>query len=379
MEWISINEQLPREEERVLLYTPDDVFGDDPTVNKLQEKVAAMLGKEAALFVPSGTMANTIAILAHTQPGDEVIVERESHTFNYEVAGAAVMGGVQLNTILGERGILAPDQIEREIREPTVHIPPTRLICLENTHNRGGGSIYPLEKIRAIHQLAQKNNLKMHLDGARLFNACVATGLNPSDYAQYFDSVMFCFSKGLGAPIGSILAGSKMFIQRAHRVRKMLGGGMRQVGILAAAALYALENNISRLAEDHAHAKILATELAKIKGFQRVVLIQEGTWLIGITHVGSFEANVAASLLKFGFDIGIVCSKKKTEYRISIRANKGICFKTGLHLGKILKEISEEIGTNGGGHNGAASLTGKNGINIAKDKILEKIKQVLNK
>jgi threonine aldolase len=212
----------------------DDVFGDDPTVNKLQEKVAAMLGKEAALFVPSGTMANTVAILAHTQPGDEVIVERESHTFNHEVAGAAVMGGVQLNTLVGDRGILTADQIAKEIREPNVHIPQTRLICLENTHNRGGGSIYPLEKIRAIWQLAQNYKLRMHLDGARLFNACVATGFNPRDYAQYFDSLMFCFSKGLGAPIGSILAGSKLFIQRAHRIRKMLGGGMRQVGILAA-------------------------------------------------------------------------------------------------------------------------------------------------
>ncbi len=246
----------------------DDVFGDDPTVNKLHEKVADMLGKEAALFVPSGTMANTIAILAHTQPGDEVIVERESHTFNYEVAGAAVMGGVQLNTVLGERGILEPDQIAREIRELNVHIPQTKLICLENTHNRGGGTIYPLEKIQAIHQLAQENNLKMHLDGARLFNACVATGISPKEYAQNFDSLMFCFSKGLGAPVGSILTGSKAFIQRAHRIRKMLGGGMRQVGILAAAALYALKNNVERLAKDHEHAIILAKELAKIKGFQ---------------------------------------------------------------------------------------------------------------
>lgn len=246
----------------------DDVFGDDPTMNKLQEKVAAMLGKEAALFTASGSMANTIAILAHTQPGNEVIVERESHTFNYEVAGTAVMGGVQLNTIPGERGILEADQIAREIREPNVHIPPTRLICLENTHNRGGGSIYPMEKIMAINQLAQANNLKMHLDGARIFNASVATGINPETYAQYFDSIMFCFSKGLGAPVGSILAGSKAFIQRAHRVRKMLGGGMRQVGILAAAALYALENNVKRLADDHKHARMLAVELAKIKGFQ---------------------------------------------------------------------------------------------------------------
>lgn len=278
----------------------DDVFGDDPTVNRLQEKVAAMLGKEAALFVPSGTMANTVAILSHTQPGDEVIVERESHTFNYEVAGAAVMGGVQPNTIVGDRGILTAEQIAREIREPNVHIPPTKLICLENTHNRGGGSIYPLEKIQAIHQLAQQYNLKMHLDGARLFNACVVTGISPEDYAQYFDSLMFCFSKGLGAPVGSILAGSKQFIQRAHRVRKMLGGGMRQVGILAAAAWYALENNIERLAEDHQHAKMLATELAKINGFH-----------INPDHV---ETNILVfDISQSGFSVTEVLNKLKAK------------------------------------------------------------------
>lgn len=246
----------------------DDVFGDDPTVNKLQEKVASLLGKEAALFVPSGTMANTIAIMAHTHPGDEVIVERESHTFNYEVAGAAVLSGVQLNPISGQRGILEEDQITKQIRQVDVHVPPSRLVCLENTHNRGGGTIYPLEKIRAIHEVARGNELKMHLDGARLFNASVATGINPREYAAYFDSVMFCFSKGLGAPIGSILTGTCSFVERAHRCRKMLGGGMRQVGILAAAALFALENNIDRLADDHAHARMLATALAKIKGFR---------------------------------------------------------------------------------------------------------------
>jgi threonine aldolase len=278
----------------------DDVFGDDPTVNKLQEKVADMLGKEAALFVPSGTMANTIAILAHTQSGDEVIVERESHTFNYEVAGAAVMGGVQLNTIMGNRGILEPDQVAKEIREPNVHIPQTKLICLENTHNRGGGTIYPLEKIQAIRQLTQKHSLKMHLDGARLFNACVATGISPKQYAQNFDSLMFCFSKGLGAPVGSILAGSRAFIQRAHRNRKMLGGGMRQVGILAAAALHALKNNVERLAKDHEYAKMLANGLAKIKGFQ-----------INPEHV---ETNILVfDVSESGFSVAEVLDKLKSK------------------------------------------------------------------
>ncbi|NOZ63115.1 MAG: low-specificity L-threonine aldolase [Calditrichaeota bacterium] len=245
----------------------DDVFGDDPTMNLLQERVADMLDKEAALFVPSGTMGNLLAIMTHPQPGDEIIVERESHTFNYEVGGAAALAGVQINPLPGTRGILEPLQIENAIRQPNVHIPQTRLLILENTHNRGSGAIYPLEKIKEISKIAKKHNIRMHLDGARLFNACVATGLEPKNYAQYFDSVMFCFSKGLGAPIGSILVGEKSFIEKAHRNRKMLGGGMRQVGILAAAALYALDHNVERLAEDHANAKKLAGEIAKISNF----------------------------------------------------------------------------------------------------------------
>lgn len=245
----------------------DDVFGDDPTVNKLQQKVANLLGKEAALFTPSGSMANSISILAHTERGNEVILEKDSHTFNYEAAAAANLGGVQLHPLVGNRGILEANQIEDVIRPDDAHFPPTRLVVLENTHNRGGGKIYPLEKIIKIRESTLNHGIKMHLDGARLFNACVAIGIKPRQYAQYFDSLMFCFSKGLGAPIGSIVAGSKDFITRAHRYRKMLGGGMRQVGIIAAAALYALEHNIDRLAEDHENAKLLARGLAEIKGF----------------------------------------------------------------------------------------------------------------
>jgi len=308
----------------------DDVFGDDPTVNKLQEKVATLVGKEAALFTPSGTMANTIAILAHTRPGDEVIVERESHTFNYEAAAAAVLGGVQLNTILGQRGILERDQVAREIREPDVHTPSTRLICLENTHNRGGGTIYPLEKIHAIYQLARENNLKMHLDGARLFNACVATGISAKKYAQYFDSLMFCFSKGLGAPIGSILIGSKAFIERAHRFRKMLGGGMRQVGILAAAALYALENNVQRLAEDHYHAKMLATELGKIKGFQVNPELME-------TNIVVFDVSES------GFSVAEVLAKLKTKGILIVPFGRNLA-RAVTHLDVSREDIEAAIG-----------------------------------
>ncbi|MBD3290224.1 low-specificity L-threonine aldolase [candidate division KSB1 bacterium] len=245
----------------------DDVWGDDPTVNRLQERVAGMLGMEAALFVPSGSMANSVSILAHTSRGDEVLMEKESHTFNYEVAAPAVIGGLQVHPLIGKSGVLEPEQIESAIRPMDVHNPSTKLVVLENTHNRGGGKIYPLDKFAAIREIANKHNLAMHLDGARIFNACVATGISPKEYARHFDSLMFCFSKGLGAPVGSIVAGSKEFIEKAHRYRKMLGGGMRQIGILAAAADYALDHNVERLQEDHEHAQILANALASVKDF----------------------------------------------------------------------------------------------------------------
>ena len=246
----------------------DDVWGDDPTVNLLQEKVAEMCHKEAALFVPSGTMANTVSILAQTGRGDEILVEKESHTFNYECGAPAQLGGVQIHPIPGVNGILEPEDVQENIRDKNdVHVPNTALIILENTHNRGGGKIYPLEKLKAIRKTAIEHKIPMHMDGARLWNAVVATGHPIHEYAAQFDSLMFCLSKGLGAPIGSIVIGSKDFIHRAHGYRKMLGGGMRQVGILAAAGLYALEHNIDRLAEDHANAKILATAAAEVPGF----------------------------------------------------------------------------------------------------------------
>ncbi|GIX47275.1 MAG: threonine aldolase [Candidatus Tectimicrobiota bacterium] len=245
----------------------DDVFGEDPTVNRLEEVAAQLLGKEAALFVPSGTMANQICIKVHTQPGDEIIMERTSHPFANESGALAALSGVQVQLLDGVRGILTAEQVARVIRSgEDVHHAPTRLICLENTHNRGGGSIYPLEHIRAIHAVARAHGLAMHLDGARLLNACVATGLPAPAYTQYFDSCTLCLSKGLGAPVGSVIAASADFIKRARRYRKMFGGGMRQAGILAAAGLYALEHNVERLAEDHQHAKLLAERLYGLRG-----------------------------------------------------------------------------------------------------------------
>ena len=244
----------------------DDVFGEDPTVNALQEKVARILGKERAIFVPSGTMANQLAIKSHTQPGDEVIIETTSHPNNFEGGAAAALSGIQFYCLKGARGILDVSQIEEVIRPEDHHFPVTRLICLENTHNRGGGTIYPIEKMAAIHRLAKSKNLQIHLDGARLWNASIAKGIDPKEYAQWADSVSVCLSKGLGAPIGSLVAGSRTFIDRVHRFRKMFGGGMRQVGIIAAAGIYALDHHIERLKEDHQNAKRLALGLQKLKG-----------------------------------------------------------------------------------------------------------------
>jgi len=245
----------------------DDVFGEDPTVNLLQEAVARLLGKEAALFVPSGTMGNQICIKVHTQPGDELIAERDSHIFNYETAGAAFLSSVQVHPVEGDRGMLSTETIERAVRPRLYYMPRTRLLCIENTHNRAGGTITPIGLIKEFHDFARRADLKLHLDGARLWNASRATGVSPQEYASYFDSVSVCLSKGLGAPVGSVIAGTAEFIEEARHYRKIFGGGMRQAGILAAAGLYALEHNLDRLSQDHENAHLLAEMLLSIPGF----------------------------------------------------------------------------------------------------------------
>jgi threonine aldolase len=242
----------------------DDVKGEDPTVNRLQAMCAELYGMDDALFVPSGTMANQVAIKAWTRAGDELIVDADAHCYNYESAAIAGLSGVQVNLIHARRGILAPEQVEEHIRPDNVHHGPTTLVCIENTHNRGGGAIYPVETVRAIADLVHQRGIRLHMDGARLMNACVATGLEPTAYTRHCDSASLCFSKGLGAPIGSIVAGPADFVRHARRWRKMLGGGMRQAGIVAAAAIYALEHNVARLAEDHENARLLARGLAEI-------------------------------------------------------------------------------------------------------------------
>lgn len=246
----------------------DDVFGDDPSVNRLQERAAELLGKEASLFVPSGTMANQIAIRTHTEPGDEIIVEAGSHIILYEGGGFAALSGVSARAVAGERGLLSADQIEDAVRPPggLSHFPVSKLVCLENTANRGGGSLYRPDRVAAIAAVVRAQGLRFHLDGARMFNAAVGLGLSPAEVAAPYDSISFCLSKGLGCPVGSLLVGSRAFVDRAHRFRKMFGGGMRQAGVLAAAGLYALEHHIDRMADDHARARRMGEVLAALPG-----------------------------------------------------------------------------------------------------------------
>ncbi|MCC6287729.1 MAG: aminotransferase class I/II-fold pyridoxal phosphate-dependent enzyme [Chitinophagaceae bacterium] len=241
----------------------DDVFGEDPTVNALELFSAQLFEKEAALLCPSGTMTNQIAIKCHTQPAEEVICDRQSHIYQYEGGGIAFNAGCQVKLIEGNRGRINADQVEQAINPDDIHKAKTTLVSLENTSNRGGGSCYDVKEIQKIKAVCEKNNLKLHLDGARLFNALVARKESAPGYGKLFDSISICLSKSLGAPVGSLLLGKKDFIQKARRIRKIFGGGMRQAGYLAAAGLYALNNNINRLQEDHKHAKYIAGLLQK--------------------------------------------------------------------------------------------------------------------
>ena len=246
----------------------DDVFRDDPTVIRLEEMAAERVGKAAAVLVTSGTQGNLVGVLSHTQRGDEVICGDQAHVFHYEVAGCAVVGGVQLRTVPNRDGMLDLGAAEAAIRPPDLHVPRTAAICLENTHNRNGGAVVSVEHTRAVADLAHRHGAKLHLDGARVFNAAVALGVDVKELTGPVDSVTFCLSKGLSAPVGSILCGDEDYIQRARKYRKLLGGGMRQAGIIAAAGIVALTSMVDRLAEDHENARVLAEGLAEIPGIE---------------------------------------------------------------------------------------------------------------
>lgn len=300
----------------------DDVFGEDPTVNKLEALAAEIFGMEAALFCPSGTMTNQIAIKCHTQPGDEVICDKLSHVYIYEGGGIAFNSGCQVKPIEGDRGRITAEQVRSSINPDDIHKPVTRLVSLENTANRGGGSCYQWNDIKQIKEVCVENNLGLHLDGARIFNAIVEMKESPKDYGATFDSISVCLSKGLGAPVGSVLLGKKDFIHKARRVRKVFGGGMRQAGYLAAAGIFALQNNIERLANDHQHAKKIAEALLKKSFTGKMMPVETNIIIFEVT--GNYTAKTLAEAFK--------------NYDILVMAISGTQVRMVLHL-----DITEKI------------------------------------
>ena len=299
----------------------DDVLGDDPTVIALQEKIASMLGKEAGLFVPSGTMSNIVAVRTHTSPGDEIVTEINSHVYRYEAGAFAVLSGCSVALVHGENGLMDPEDVSNAIRKAEgslSHYPDGSLVCVENTSQGGGGTAYTLERLDAICKVAREKNCKLHLDGARLFNAAAASNASPARIVRDFDTVSICLSKGLGAPVGSVLVGSKETLAEAHRWRKMFGGGMRQSGVIAAAGLYALENNVDRLHDDHKRARRLAEAVNEIDGLSvNLDTVQSNIVFIGIEKGKTQE--VIGALSKQGVEIlGIDDSTVRAVFHLHI-------------------------------------------------------------
>jgi len=306
---------LPSPEMREAMYRAelgDDVYGEDPTINRLEALAATKLGKEAALFVVSGTMGNLVSILTHCQRGDEVIMGNQAHTFVYEAGGVSALGGVHVHTIPNQPdGMLDLVDLENAVRGENVHFPTTRLICLENTHNRCGGAVLTVEQMAAVRQVADTHGLAVHLDGARLFNAAVALGVDVSAIAAQVDSVQFCLSKGLAAPVGSLIAGSASFIKEARHIRKMVGGGMRQAGVLAAAGIVALETMVERLAHDHANARRLVEGLADIAGYRvNPDAVQSNIVMIELEGLGADYDAVGAALEAEGVKISRMSTRR---------------------------------------------------------------------
>ena len=305
----------------------DDVFRDDPTVLKLETTVAGMFGKEAALYVPSGTMGNQAALKTLSQPGWEILCERDCHIVNYETAGPAIHSSLLVNMIDTEYGAMTAEQIEQSVREPNIHSPITKIVAIENTHNRQGGTIYPLDEIKRIREVADRYDLLMHLDGARIWNAYVATGIPLAEWAAPFDSVSVCLSKGLGAPVGSLILGSGEFIEKAIRTRKLFGGGMRQAGLLAAAGLYAVENNLARLSEDHDNAKALAEGLSKIGGFRvDMKRVQTNIILVDIAETGKKPVEILDVLKDHGV-LAVPFGRTRLRFVTHLDVNRDDCEK----------------------------------------------------
>ncbi|MDZ5473851.1 GntG family PLP-dependent aldolase [Bacillus sp. 31A1R] len=278
----------------------DDVYGEDPSVKKLEETAAALLGKDDALFVTSGTQGNQIAVLTHCRPSNEILLEENSHIFYYESGAVAALAGVQTRTIAGNRGAINPLDLEAYIRADDQHFPETGLICLENTHNRAGGAVIPVENMAAIYEIAKRHQIPVHVDGARLFNAAAATNRPLTDFTEQCDTVQVCLSKGLGAPVGSILAGPKDFIANARKWRKRLGGGLRQVGIIAAPAYIALTEMRNRLTEDHNHAKIFAEGMGNITGLKVVNEVETNIVVVDVSGLNTTSDEFVDQLRQVG-------------------------------------------------------------------------------
>ncbi len=305
----------------------DDMSGEDPTVNRLEAMVAELLGMEAAVFTCSGTQSNQMGVRTHCLPGDELLIHETGHIANFEAGGAAALSGVTVRGLSGERGLLDVTDLDGKVRANDQHLCRTRLVCLENTTNLGGGAAYPLEQLRRVSAWARSHGLRVHLDGARFFNATVARGYSPADVAACFDTVSICFSKGLGCPMGSILAGSAADITRARRIRKLFGGALRQAGIVAATAIYALENNVARLAEDHRNARRLASLLAQIPGV--------------FIDAGQVETNLVFFEIAPELGTGVQLSAALKDHGVRIGASGGQRVRAVTHLDVTGDDIDE--------------------------------------
>lgn len=316
----------------------DDVFGEDPTVNELERISAQKLGKEAAMFVASGTMGNLCALMSHARPGEEVILETDAHIYYYEVGGFARIAGLSPRFVPGVNGIMSIDGIMKALRSENIHYPPTGLLCIENSHNRGGGSVYTVQQMNEICQLAHKLNLKVHVDGARIFNASVALDVDVKELVKEADSIMFCLSKGLSAPIGSVLVGDTSFISKARKARKMLGGGMRQAGVIAAAGIVALEKMVDRLKDDHKNAKYIGEELDKTEGLSvNLDSVQTNMVYCNIEKLGISPEKFVQELSKEGVQVLPVEPNK-----IRIVTNRHVSEEDAIETVRVIKKVTAE-------------------------------------
>ncbi len=314
----------------------DDVSREDPTVNRLEAMAAERLDKEAGLFVASGTMGNLVCTLAHTQRGDEVIMEAECHMYYYEVGGLAAVAGVMPRLVPGKRGVMDPDDVARAIRSANIHYPAPRLVAVENTHNRGGGTVTPLDVSEAICAAARSRGLATHLDGARIFNAAIALGVDAREIARPFDSVMFCLSKGLSAPVGSVVVGTREFVERARKCRKLLGGGMRQAGVIAAAGIVALETMVDRLREDHENARVLGEGLARIPGIAvDLESVQTNMVYLDVAGLGMDTASFLRELAEFN-----VRASERPPTGVRMVTHRHISRENVLYVLDVVNEIS---------------------------------------